>query len=168
VFEGADALWLDEETVLLGRGLRTNNEGVVQIACTLAEQRVATIVVDLDSRAMHLMGVIRIVDRDLAYVHASLTPVRAVQALRERGYEVRPFPDEKEADERDATNFVTLGPRRIVLPAGNVVTEAAFRSAGIECIATGIRELSKAAGAIGCLTGVLQREHARGCGDELP
>jgi N-dimethylarginine dimethylaminohydrolase len=157
VFEGADALWLDAQTVLLGCGLRTNLEGVAQVVSTLAEHGVGTIVVDIGERAMHLMGVIRIVDRDLAYVRAGLTPVVAIDALRERGYEVRAFPDEEEMERGSAHNFVTLGPRRIVLPAGNPVTEAEYRAAGIECITTEVTELRKAAGAIGCLTGILHR-----------
>ena len=46
-FEGADAMWLDATTVLVGLGLRTNAEGAAQVAATLGEMGVETIVVDL-------------------------------------------------------------------------------------------------------------------------
>jgi arginine deiminase len=158
VFEAADAMWLDVHTVLLARGLRTNYEGAAQVTATLAEQSVRTIIVDLSDRAMHLMGVIRIVDRDVAYVHPGLTPAPATDALRHRGYTVRSFPDETEFERGSAGNFVTIGPRRIVMAAGNPVTEAALRADGVDVVTTEVSELSKAAGAIACLTGVLRRD----------
>ena len=157
VFEGADAMWLDPQTVLIGRGLRTNREGAAQVTATLAEQGARAIVVDLPHGAMHLMGQIRIVDRDLAYVRSHGVSWSTIDALRQHGFEVRYFPDEHEMAEGDAHNFVTISPRRIVMPAGNPISEAAYRADGIECITTGIPELRKAAGAIGCLTGVLHR-----------
>lgn len=40
--------------------------GVAQVRATLAEQGVEVIQVDLPYGTMHLMGVLRIVDRDLA------------------------------------------------------------------------------------------------------
>lgn len=157
VFEGADAMWLDPATVLIGRGLRTSTEGAAQVAATLGEQQVTALVVDLPHGAMHLMGQIRIADRDLAFVRPGRTPWSAIDALRTRGYEVRFFPDDDEMDRGFAHNFVTLGPRRIIMPAGNPVTERAYHDAGIECITVTVDELRKAAGAVGCLTAVLHR-----------
>jgi arginine deiminase len=65
-FEGADAMWLDARTVLVGRGLRTNAEGAAQVAAILGDMGVEAIPVDLPWGAMHLMGVLRIANRDLA------------------------------------------------------------------------------------------------------
>jgi arginine deiminase len=81
-----------------------------------------------------------------------------VEALRERGYHVAFLPDEREARQGFALNFVTLGPRRILMMAGNPITQAFYERHGIECRAVPGDELGKAAGAIGCLTGVLWRE----------
>ncbi len=58
-FEGADALWLDERSVLLGRGLRTNDQAIRQISETLAEMSVDVIQVDLPIGTMHLMGILQ-------------------------------------------------------------------------------------------------------------
>lgn len=157
-FEGADAMWLDHETVLLGRGLRTNRSGAAQVSATLAELQVRTIEVDLSQEAMHLMGQIRIVDRDLAFVVAGHTPWFAVAALRDRGYDVQPFPDPAEMHNGFAHNFVTLAPRRILMPAGNPRSQARYEDLGITCRTVPTDELLKAAGGIGCLTGVLRRD----------
>ncbi len=159
-FEGADAAWLDGQTVLIGRGLRTNDDGVRQLTGLLAELAVTAIPVDLPHGAMHLMGLLRFADRDLAVVWPRRTPFAAVAALRARGYRVIFLPDELEASRTGAFNFVTLGPRRILMPAGNPVTEAFYREAGIDCVSVAAAELIKAAGAVGCLTGVLLRKSA--------
>jgi arginine deiminase len=44
------------------------------------------------------------------------------------------------------------------MPDGNPITEAFYRSVGINCQTVEVDELLKAAGGIGCLTGVLERE----------
>ena len=157
-FEGADAMWLDATTVLIGLGLRTNVEGAAQVAAALGEMGVATIQVDLPFGSMHLMGMQRIVDRDLAIGWPTRLAHRGVEALRERGYQVAWLPDEQEARHGFAFNFVTLGPRQILMAAGNPATQAFYERHGIACHCVPIDELGKAAGAIGCLTGVLERE----------
>jgi arginine deiminase len=157
-FEGADLMWLDRATAIVGRGLRTNQAAIEQIGRLLDEIGVTTLAVDLPYGTMHLMGMLRIVDRDLAIAWPRRTPHAAIAALRERGFEVAFLPDAEEAERSRALNFVTLGPRKILMVAGNPATQAFYESLGIACVATPAGELAKAAGAIGCLTGVLSRE----------
>lgn len=160
-FEGADAAWIDPHTVLLGQGLRTNAEGAAQVAATLRELGVEVIRVELSYGTMHLMGQLRFFDGDLAIVWKHRVPFGAVQALRDRGCTILHFPDEREATCGFAHNFVTLGPRRVLMPAGRPISEAFYREAGVECVTVPIDELLKAAGGIGCLTGVLHRAQRR-------
>lgn len=158
LFEGADAMWLDPATVIVGRGLRTNDIGARQIAEALRWMDVETIVVDLPYGSMHLMGMLRIVDADLAIAWPGRFVHRGVDALRERGYQVAWLPDLAEADSKKAFNFVTLGPRRVLMALDCPVTQAFYESLGIECVKTDVSELRKAAGAVGCLTGVVHRD----------
>ena len=157
-FEGADAMWLDPRTVLLATGIRTNAEGAAQVAGTLRELGVEVIQVGLPYGAMHLMGTLRIVDRDLALAWPGRVPYAAVEALQQRGFRVLFIPDEREAEQGMALNLVALGPRRVLMPAGNPVTRSLYERAGIICHEVEVGELMKAAGAIGCMTGVLERE----------
>jgi arginine deiminase len=159
-FEGADAMWLDATTVLIGLGLRTNAEGAAQVAAALGEMGVAAIQVDLPWGAMHLMGMLRIADRDLAIAWPGRLAIRGVEALRSRGYRVLFLPDGSAAERTTALNFVTLGPGRILMAEGYPVFERFFEKAGLACRTTPVAELRKAAGGIGCLTGILER--ARG------
>lgn len=157
-FEGADAMWLDPQTVLLSRGLRTNEEGIRQISAVLAEMGVKTIVVDLPHGTMHLMGTLRIVDRDLAVAWPKRLAHHAVNTLSERGFKVAFIPDEAEAVNDAALNFVTVAPRHILMPAGCPITQEFYEFLGITCHTVEVDEIIKAAGAIGCLTGVIERE----------
>lgn len=164
-FEGADAAWLDPETVLIGRGLRTNHAGADQLRAVLREMGVTSITVDLPSGAMHLMGLLRVVDWDLAIAWPGRTPAAAIEALRDRGARVAFIPEAAEAEVRAgrmALNFVTLGPRRILMVDGNPAAQAFYEAQGIECLGVAADELAKAAGAVGCLTGVLWRDPAGG------
>jgi N-dimethylarginine dimethylaminohydrolase len=78
--------------------------------------------------------------------------------MRECGYAVVFLPESDDFESGRAFNFVTLGPRKILTVAGNPGARSFYEGLGIECIETPARELSKAAGAVGCLTGVLHRE----------
>jgi N-dimethylarginine dimethylaminohydrolase len=158
LFEGADAAWIDPRTVLLATGLRTNAEGAAQVTSLLREMGVQVVPVGLPYGAMHLMGQLRFADRDLALAWPGRVPFGAVEALRARGYTVLFLPDEGEAERRMALNFVTLGPRQILMAAGNPITQAFYEDAGITCLTVEVDELIKAAGGIGCMTGILERE----------
>ncbi|NIR61738.1 MAG: amidinotransferase, partial [Gammaproteobacteria bacterium] len=70
------------------------------------------------------------------------------------------LPDQDEAESNKALNVVTLGPRRILMPAGNPLARGFYESLGVEVVETPMTELRKAAGAVGCLTGVVARERA--------
>jgi N-dimethylarginine dimethylaminohydrolase len=157
-FEGADLMWLDEKTAMIGRGLRTNDVAILQIGNLLSGLGIELIAVDMPFGSMHFMGMLRIVDRDLAICWPRRTPHRCVTQLRERGYQVI-FPDlhDDQASYR-GINFVTLGPRRILMVAGLTALQAEFEKLGIDCLTCPTDELSRAAGNVGCLTGVLWRE----------
>ncbi len=156
-FEGADAAWLDPQTVMLATGLRTNPEGAAQVTGLLREMGVEILQVGLPYGAMHLMGQLRYADRNLAIAWPGRVPYAAVTALRARGYTILFLPDEEEAKHGMALNFVTLGPRQILMPAGNPTTQIFYEDAGITCHTVQADELVKAAGGIGCLTAILER-----------
>ncbi|MEL6478961.1 MAG: arginine deiminase family protein [Pseudomonadota bacterium] len=156
-FEGADLMWLDAQTALIGRGLRTNQAAIEQIGAVLDRIGCALLTVDMPFGTMHLMGMLRIVDRDLAIAWPRRTPHAAVEALRERGFAVAFLPDADEAAANRGLNIVTLGPRRVLMPGDNPAMLAFYESLGIAVIETPMRELCKAAGAVGCLTGVVAR-----------
>jgi arginine deiminase len=157
-FEGADAMWVNPNCVIVGTGQRTNQEGATQITSTLKQMEVEVIIVNLPLGAMHLMGSLRFVDENLAICWPSKTPYAALNALRDRGYEVLLAPDEGELVQGMALNYVSLGPRKTLMAAGNPATQSFYEEIGIQCRLVEINEIMKAAGGIGCLTGIIERE----------
>lgn len=156
-FEGADALWIDEGTVLLASGLRTNESGAAQVERLLHGMGVEVVRVGLPFGSMHLLGEVNLAGPDLAFARAGRVPYQAVEALRARGYRVLFLPDEEEAAAGMALNFVPLEPYRILMPAGCPRTRAFYEASGLSCVEVEIGALRRAAGAVACLTGVLRR-----------
>ena len=158
VFEGADLLWLDRKTAAIARGLRTNQAAIEQIGALLGRMGVELLPFDLPFGTMHLMGLLRIFDRDLAVAWPRRTPFTLVRALEARGYRVHFLPEEASPAQNTAFNCVTLGPRRILMVAGHPTTQRFFEDLGVTVTAQPADELAKAAGAIGCLSGIVARQ----------
>jgi len=159
-FEGADALWLNQSHVLIGRGLRTNDAAITQVSKTLNELDVHVTPVDLPVGSMHLMGILRFLDKDLVLAWPNRLAWKAVEALRAAGYQVMYIPDELESIQSGALNFVTLGARQILMAAGNPKTQSFLEANGIHCRTVVVDEILKGAGGIGCLTGIIERDLA--------
>ena len=133
-FEGADMIWVNQDKVLLGQGLRTNQEAACQIGGILEERGVELISVDMPFGTMHLMGMVRVVSSRLALGWPRRTPHRVVTELRDAGYQVEFIPEIDDFEHGKAFNFVTLGPGKILTVAGNTAAIRFYESLGIECI----------------------------------
>jgi N-dimethylarginine dimethylaminohydrolase len=133
--EGGDMLFLDERTLLVGIGYRTNEAAVEQLRPRLADQGVAIETYDLPhyhgaGECLHLMSFISMLDADLAVVYLPMMPVRLVQLLEARGVELVEAPDEEFLTM--GPNVLALGPRKALAVAGNPVTRERMRAAGVE------------------------------------
>jgi len=105
----------------------------------------------------HLLGVVNFVDRDLAVVNGGKVTAQLAELLDARDIRQIVLPPDAELTAGLGMNFVTLAPRRLLMPAGCPGIRARFRSEGLEVLEAEIGEYRKAAGGIGCLTGVLRR-----------
>ena len=107
--EGGDCVWVDHETLAVGRGVRTNQAGIEQLAAMLAPHGVSVLGFDLPlgngtEACLHLMSVVSPLDEKLALVYAPMLPVAFWQLLKDRGYTLLEAP----ADEFDASNGLNL------------------------------------------------------------
>jgi dimethylargininase len=154
--EGGDLLWLDHDTLAVGRGYRTNAEGFCQLTAALHPLGVTTVEVQLPhaggpSACLHLMSLISMVDHDLAVVYAPLLSVPMVELLRDRGIAMVEVPDDEFPTM--APNVLALSPRRCLMLDGNPVTRRRLEDAGCEVLTYRGDELSlKAEGGPTCLT----------------
>lgn len=131
--EAGDMLWLDHNTLLVGRGFRTNPAGIQQLQVLVAPLGVSVISFDLAywhgvNEVLHLQSFISLLDDNLAVVYRKLVPVAMYELLLDRGVEMIDVPD-SEYDSM-ACNILTIAPRQVVMVAGNPTTSARIAAAG--------------------------------------
>ena len=134
--EGGDCVWVDTRTLAVGRGVRTNEAGIRQLAAILAPLGVEVIGYDLplwqgEEACLHLMSVISPLADDLALVHPPLLPVAFYQLLRDRGIRlVAGDPEEFAASHGLSLNVLPTAPCEVIAVAGFPKTAAAMEAAG--------------------------------------
>lgn len=154
--EGGDFVWLDGRTAAVGRGYRTNDEGIRQLRELLEGEVDELVVVPLPhwrgpEDVFHLMSVVSPVDRDLAVVHSPLLPVPFRELLLERGTELVEVPAEELGTL--GCNVLATGPRRCLMVEGSPVTRRRLEAAGAEVTCFSGREIClKGQGGPTCLT----------------
>jgi N-dimethylarginine dimethylaminohydrolase len=158
--EGGDVTWLGPRLVAVGRGYRTNDEGIRQFRALLGDTVDEVIVVALPHHrgpgdVFHLMSIISPVDRDLAVVYSPLMPVPFRERLLDLGYALVEVPDEEFASM--GANVFALSPRRALMVEGNPKTRTALERAGAEVLVYDGSEISlKGGGGPTCLTRPVQ------------
>jgi len=154
--EGGDTVWLDERTLAVGRGYRTNDEGTRQLSALLAPLGIDTMTVDLPhwrgpNECLHLMSFISPVADRLAVVYLPLMSVPFVQELLRRGWSFIEVPDEE--FETHGCNVLALAPMQVLVCDGSPVTRARLQAAGCNVLVYTGDELShNRAGGPTCLT----------------
>lgn len=160
--EGGDVAWLGPRTVAVGRGYRTNDEGIRQLAALLGDAVDEVVVVPLPhwngpTDVFHLMSVLSPLADDLALVYSPLLPVPFREALLARGTALVEVPDE-EFDSMGC-NVLAVAPRVAVAVEGNPGTRKRLEAAGVTVHAYRGEEISaKGCGGPTCLTRPLERE----------
>lgn len=160
LFEGADALWLDERTVLIGIGLRTNEAGAALVSRLLRDMGIDAIPVPLPPGVQHLLGIVNFIDETLAAVRADRVSDALLAILRTASVETLVCGPGGDVSDRLGMNFVTLAPRRVVMPAGCPSVRQRLAEAGVQVHELDVSEYRKGAGGIGCLTGILSRHRS--------
>jgi N-dimethylarginine dimethylaminohydrolase len=159
--EGGDVVWLDERTVIVGRGYRTNESGIAQLKSLLGPE-VEVIVAPLPHHrgpedVFHLMSVLSPIDASLAVVYSPLMPVSLREWLLWRGMRLVEVPPE-EFDAMGA-NVLAIAPRRCVMMSGAPLTRARLEAAGADVLTyDGVEISAKGGGGPTCLTRPLARE----------
>ena len=161
--EAGDMVWLDERTLLVGRGYRTNAAGIEQLRSLLAP-KVEAIAAPLPHGAgpgscLHLMSLMSVLDKRTLLVDLPWLAAETVQLLCERGFRLV----EIDAAERDtlACNVLALGEGRLLAFEENRRTNERLRAAGFQVHTFAGGELGvNGGGGPTCLTRPIEREQS--------
>lgn len=168
--EGGDVIFLDEDTLLIGVGNRTNGRALRQVLARAGPRLSTVVAISLPRWAIHLDGTMMVIDRDLALVHRESLQgagrlytrgkpprrVRPFTYLRRRGLRVI----EVTAYERQrrATNVITLGPRKLIGYAGHARVRRELGREGVDLIEIEGSELVRGGGGPRCMTAPIERD----------
>lgn len=160
--EGGDVLWIDEDTVAIGQGYRTNEEGIRQFKELTKDVIKEYIIVPMPhgggvDECLHLMSIISFVDTDKAVVYSKFMPVFFRDFLIERGIQLIECNDE----EYDylGSNVLCLEPGKCIVIDGCPDITKKMRDAGITVYTYEGKEMSfRGTGGPTCLTCPLQRD----------
>ncbi|RKX23103.1 MAG: amidinotransferase [Candidatus Zixiibacteriota bacterium] len=159
--EGGDIVWLDNQTLVIGQGYRTNEAGINQIR-ELTKDFVKELIVvplphwDGPADVLHLMSFISPIDHNLALVYSRLMPVPFREYLINRGIELVEVPDEEY--ESMGCNVLAVAPRICVALEGNPITHGRLKEAGaVVHLYKGDEISRKGSGGPTCLTRPLWR-----------
>lgn len=154
--EGGDVAWIDEHTLAIAHGYRTNDEGIRQLRALLGDCIKEFIVVPLPhwrgpNDVFHLMSILSPIDRDLALVYSPLMPIPFREKLLSRGIKLVEVPDSE--FETMGCNVLAVAPRKCMMLSGNPQTRGRLEQAGVEVYEFDGKEICvKGGGGPTCLT----------------
>jgi len=134
--EGGDCVWLNEQTLIIGRGFRTNQAGIDQLRAIVEPIGITMHVFDLpvfngQDACLHLMSIISMLDHSLALIYRPLLPVAFYQMLQNLGIVmIEADVDEFESSEGLSLNVLTTKPRQCIAVAGFPNTKSAIEASG--------------------------------------
>ena len=154
--EGGDVVWIDDKTIAVGEGYRTNKEGIEQLRYLLSDQVETVISVPIPhwngpQDCLHLMSNLSPIDHNLYLVYSRLLPVSFRKYLLDRNIELIDVPDEEY--ESMGCNVLTVAPRKTIMISGNSKTKQLLEKNNVEVYTYAGTEISiKGAGGPTCLT----------------
>nr|AJF34513.1 amidinotransferase [Streptomyces sp. JCM 9888] len=157
VLEGADCLWLDAGTVAVATGFRTNSAGAGQLGHVLGELGVSVVEVPIGPGVQHLLGSVVPLEERTAAVHSAAAGPELRELLVGLGYRLVEFDPDDEVVSARGLNLVPLAPGLVLMPAGAPGIRRRLEAEGIVVRTAEVGEYVKAAGGIGCITGILHR-----------
>jgi N-dimethylarginine dimethylaminohydrolase len=158
-FEGACAMWIDRETVVIGIGSRSNEAGCRQVEAELRNIGVSHIIrTQIPYGSIHLDGYMSMVDKKKMLVFPWHIAYDCAKSLLDMGITLLEASDIHEVKQGMAMNLVTLAPGKVIMPSGNPVTQGILEDAGIEVASIEINEIMNGWGALHCMTVFLRRD----------
>lgn len=164
--EGGDVAWLSPRELAVGRGYRTNDQGIARLRKALpAAVELPTVPLPHyrgPENVFHLMSFFSPVADDAAVVFSPLMPVPFREHLVGRGWKLIEVPEE-ELDTQGC-NVLAVAPGVVIAVEGNPETRRRMEAAGVQVHTyRGVDISLKGGGGPTCLTRPLEREFGAQC-----
>ncbi|MFW5973921.1 MAG: dimethylarginine dimethylaminohydrolase family protein [Natrialbaceae archaeon] len=159
-FEAGNLVWIDEDTVAIGRSRTTNAEGIRQVRTLFETYDVDVVEVPIfgsteSTGQTHLTLVFSMIESDLALAYPQAVPNEFLELLDDRGVEVIEVPMREQRNR--AVSTVVLEPGSLLLSSGNPVVRRELEARGVDVIELSIKETKKAGGGLKGLVLPLER-----------
>lgn len=160
-FEAGNMVWIDDETVAVGRSNTTNAAGITQVKGVLETYDIELLEVPIfgstrSTGQTHLALVFSMVEPELALVYQKAVPDEFLAQLHDRGIETIDVPMREQRNR--VTSTLVVEPGEVILPAGSPVITDELRARGLDVVEISIREIQKTGGGLKGLVLPLERE----------
>ena len=159
--DGGDRFWLDDHTIALGLGYRTNRAGADRLRELLTPEGVHVETYDMPhdqgpDHVLHLQSFLSAVTEELYVIYEPLAPVRLLQDIKARGIDWIAI--DKESYDAMGCNVLAVRPGVVVMVDGAPKVRKALEDKGVEVHVYDGSDLSlKGDGGPTCLTAPLLR-----------
>lgn len=169
--EGGDLIFLNEETLLLGVGNRTNRRGLRELIKAATKSGLHRLVAaPMPPSVIHLDGTMMVIDQELGVIHRrSLRNTASVfengrlrrrlgfvEFLKAGGMRLIEVTDYER--QRRAANVIAIGPSKVLGYAGNARIKRQFAENGVDFIEIEGTELIRGFGGARCMTVPILRD----------
>ena len=155
-FEGADLFVLDNKELIVSVGNRTNIHSFDRLKQYFSREgwKVNLVSALPEGIPQHILGGKHIVDKDTIISRTKLNthPVHTTFS------NIIHLEEDSETVNGYACNVVTIGPKEIVMPAGNPFTKRLYEKQGLIVHETPTHEISMMAGSLACMTLPIKRD----------
>lgn len=153
ILEASSLLYLPDRGFFIGKGKRGNKRAIETIKNHFTE---SIHVIKLPNDVQHLMGVVRVVSKDVVIIRHQKLSEEALSTFAEEFEDVLKVPESREVTKKQALNFVAYEQMKIIMPDDCPSMQKFYEEHGIKVKTVKIGEIRKGGGGLACLTGRLK------------
>lgn len=154
-FEGGDFMYIDEDTVAVGIGIRTDLIGVNALKNTFKSLNVEVIPVDFEKEYLHLDMILNVVGEKVAIVCKEALPNHIISTLVKKGFKL--IEVTKEDVFLHKCNLLNIGNNVIISHVQADDVNNKLKKIGFEVVVLHLKEILKSGGGPRCMSFPLKR-----------
>lgn len=156
IFEGGDFMYLDENTVAIGTGIRTDAVGVRQLENTLSTFNIKVIPVDFKEEYLHLDMIMNVIGEKTAVICEEALPDDFVEYLKNKDFTL--IKVTREDVFLHKCNLLSVGNNTIISHNQAEDVNKQLEALGFKIIQLNLKEVLKSGGGPRCMSFPLVRE----------